>query len=162
MNARPAAAAGFTYFEVMLASVLLAGAVTCMGLALEQSATVSSNAPVTATADYLLQDGVAWARSLPRLDASGSTALGMESGETTTTDIDDVDDLNGLKESPPVDRSGLSYTDWTRSFLVETAQLANPALTATAGTTPLLRITITITRDGVEFASDTILLARTP
>lgn len=162
MNAPVSTTAGFTYFEVMLASVLLAGAVTCMGLALEQSATVSSNAPVVATADYLLQDGVAWARSLPRLDASGSTTIGMESGESAIGDIDDVDDLNGLKESPPIDRTGFSYAGWTRSFLVETAQLANPALTTTSGSTPLLRVTITVARDGVELASDTILLARTP
>lgn len=153
---------GFTYFEVLLAAVLLAGAVTCMGLALEQSASVAANAPLTATADYLLHDGIAWARSLPRVDSSGSTTIGMESGELVATDIDDVDDLNGLKESPPTDRTGATYTDWTRSFLVETAQLANPALTATSGSTPLLRVTITVARDGVELAADTILLARTP
>jgi len=153
---------GFTYFEVLLASVLLAGAVTCMGLALEQSATVTSNAPRIATADYLLHDGVAWARSLPRVDAAGTASLGMEAGETTVGDIDDVDDLNGIVQTSPTDLAGATYTGWQRSFVVESANLANPALPVAAGTTPLLRVTILVSYDGVELASDTILLARTP
>ena len=163
MTARRDPAAGFSYLEVMIASVILAGAVTCMGLALEQSATVSANAPIAATGDYLLQDGVAWARSLRRLDATGSTALGMEAGETLIAHIDDVDDLAGLVETNPVDRIGTAYgTRWRRAWTVVSAQIANPALTAAAGSTPLLRIDITVSLDGAVIASDTILLSRTP
>lgn len=155
--------AGFTYFEVLLASVILAGAVTCMGLALEQSATVTSNAPIAATGDYLLQDGVAWVRSLRRIDESGTGLIGMDAGETQLADIDDVDDLNGVVETGPVDRTGTAYpTQWKRAWTVASAQLTNPALDAASGSTPLLRIRIVVSYDGVVMASDTILLARTP
>lgn len=154
---------GFTYFEVLLASVILAGAVTCMGLALEQSATVTANAPIAATGDFLLQDGVAWVRSLPRIDDSGTSVIGMDTGESGLADVDDVDDLAGVVETAPVDRTGASYpTQWQRAWTITSAQLANPALDAASGTTPLLRIRIVVSYSGVVVASDTILLARTP
>lgn len=160
---RSPTADGFTYFEVLLASIILAGAVTCMGLALEQSASVTSNAPIVATADYLLQDGVAWVRSLPRVDRSGSAALGMEAGETAIADVDDVDDLAGVSEADPVDRNGTAFgADWNRTFTVESVSLTDPTITATAGSTPLLRIRIVVKYQKIEKATDTILVSRTP
>jgi MSHA pilin protein MshD len=79
-------------------------------------------------------------------DGGVAPVFGPEAGETRPT-FNDVDDYNGLIESPPSDRSGSAlagYTGWTRSTKVE---YMDPALlTIVLGTdTGLKRVTVTVT-----------------
>jgi MSHA pilin protein MshD len=79
-------------------------------------------------------------------DGGANPIFGPEAGETRAT-FNDVDDYNGLTESPPTDRSASplsGYTGWTRSTKVE---YVDPTLlTVVLGAdTGLKRITVTVT-----------------
>jgi len=154
---------GFTYLEVMLAAVVLAGTMASMGYALANSSDLADQQRIAAQGRYLLQDGVAWLRLLARVDATDATGFGMEAGESTVADVDDVDDLRGLVETGPLDRAGVAAgNDWQRSWSVVSADLTTPTTDAANGSTPLLRIGITISYQGRVVTGDTLLLSRTP
>ncbi len=154
---------GFTYLEVLLAAVVLAGTMASMGYALASTNDLAEQQKINAQGRYLLQDGVAWLRMLTRVDATDATGFGMEAGETTVADVDDVDDLRGLVETGPTDRAGLAASsDWQRSWTVVSADLSTPTTDAANGSTPLLRVGITISYLGRVVTSETLLLSRTP
>jgi type II secretory pathway pseudopilin PulG len=154
---------GFTYLEVLLAGVLLAGTMTSMGYALANSSDLGEQQRITAQGRYLLQDGIAWLRMLARVDATDATGFGMEAGEATINDIDDVDDLRGVVEVAPTDRAGVAAgADWQRSWTVVSADLTTPTTDAANGSTALLRVGLTITYQGRVVTGDTLLLSRTP
>jgi hypothetical protein len=154
--------AGFTYLEVLVAIAVLATAVIAMGSALEQVRMAAADDERTAIAEHLLHDGLAWVRSLPRLDARSPT-FGPESGETRGVDIDDVDDLANVVETAPVDRGGTQHdAAWSRRWTVESVRLANPDSAGADGSTPLLRVGLAVAHDGDEVATASLLLARTP
>lgn len=153
---------GFTYLEVLVAIAVLATAATAMASALEQVRMAAADDERTAIAEHLLHDGLAWVRSLPRLDATSPT-FGAESGETRGVDIDDVDDLANVVETAPVDRGGSKHdAAWSRRWTVESVRLANPNSAGADGSTTLLRIGLAVTHDGDEVATASLLLARTP
>ena len=151
---------GFTYVEVLLAVVILAAAAISAAYAVAQSRTAGSDDATAATADYLLQDGFAWARSLARVDEAVSGTFGFESGESVP---DDVDDLNGLDERPPVDRAGnVASSRWRRRWQVSSVLVADPNSLQPSGSTHLLRVDVAIRLDGPDYLVGSILLARTP
>jgi len=80
-------------------------------------------------------------------DPSAATLiLGPELGETRAA-FNDVDDYNGLSETPPKTASGTAiagYTGWSRSVLVEYADPSNPGGAASLTDQNLKRITITV------------------
>lgn len=154
---------GFTYLEVLLAAAILAATMASMGFAVGHAQNLATEQQVTAQARYLLQDGLAWVRMLAREDPTQPGGFGMEAGESTVYDVDDVDDLAGLVESAPTDLDGLAATaDWRRSWTVVSANLTTPTSDATAGSTPLLRLGVTISYQGRVVATETVLLSRTP
>jgi prepilin-type N-terminal cleavage/methylation domain-containing protein len=159
VSTRGGRGAGFTLVEVLLAVLLLACGTVSAAYALGQVRQESDDALVAATARYLLEDGVAWVRSLPRLDVV-SPLFGTEPGETS---VDDVDDLDGLLEAPPRDRAGNAQsTDWQRRFVVDSVQIGDPTQIAADGTTPLMRVQITVTWKGATRGQEELLLARLP
>ncbi|MBK8974930.1 MAG: hypothetical protein IPM29_03310 [Planctomycetes bacterium] len=161
MSRRATSVGGFTYVEVLLAVVILAGAVASMGLVLEQSRTIGTDAPRIATADYLLRDGFAWVRMLARSDPTSPGTFGLEAGEVAPDGIDDVDDLDGLIETQVVDRSGEMFgAEWSRKFAVSSVDLTDPRVTVAAGSTALLRVTIAVRLRGIDVAEDYALLWR--
>lgn len=161
MTAR--ASGGFTYLEVLLATALLAATMATMGYAVASSSDLADQQQRAAQARYLLQDGIAWVRSLARVDPSDASSFGREAGEATLADVDDVDDLAGVVETAPADRAGkFAGTDWQRTWTVVSADLTDPATSVGNGTTPLLRVAITISHQGLSVADETLLLSRTP
>ncbi len=152
--------AGFTYVEVLLAITILAAAAVSAAYAVAQARTTGENAAAAATAEYLLQDGFAWARSLPRLDEATAGTFGPEAGESVP---DDVDDLHALDERPPTDRAGnVMDGRWRRRWNVASVTLADPSAEQTGGSTHLLRVDVEVRRDDAVVATGSILLARTP
>lgn len=155
-------AAGFTYLEVLVAIAVLATGAIAMGSALEQVRMAAADDERAATAEHLLHDGLAWVRTLPRMDVDSPT-FGSESGETRGVDVDDVDDLANVVETAPSDRGGTSHAAaWSRRWTVESVRLANPASAGADGSTTLLRVGLAVAYDGTEVASASLLLARTP
>lgn len=157
----PDASGGFVYAEVLLAVMIVALAVSGMALVLEQSRRVTTDGAAIDTAAYLLQDGVAWVRLLARSDPQTPSSFGREVNEPTIADIDDVDDLDGLAESPVVDRAGTAAgSEWRRTWTVTSVSLTDPRIAAAPGATALLRVRIGVLRQGDELASQVLLIWR--
>jgi hypothetical protein len=84
-------------------------------------------------------------------DPNQTPGLGKESGETTRSQFDDVDDYDGWTESPPKNRAGTDlagFTGWSRSVTVVRAQRASPMQNA-GSDEGLKRITISVSKSGV-------------
>jgi type II secretory pathway pseudopilin PulG len=161
MTRRARIAAGFSYVEVLLAMAILAGAVASMSFALGNSRDTNADADRFKTALYLVDDGLAWVMSLHRRDPESPTSFGVESGETAAT-FDDVDDLSGYTETTVADRTGTVFSGgWTRVFAVEPVDVANPIVVVAAGSTALLRVTVSV-RHGDEIAKESVLLWSLP
>lgn len=74
-------------------------------------------------------------------------AFGPESGETSRAQYNDVDDYNGLVESPPRNTDGTSmneFNNWKRSVKVEFVNATSLTGAASATETSAKRITITV------------------
>ena len=78
-------------------------------------------------------------------EPAGTPTFGPEAGETRAT-YDDVDDYNGLSETPPATRAGVAlagYAGWTRAVAV--AYVSPAALAVSSTATTLKRVTVTVT-----------------
>lgn len=151
-------AAGFSYVEVLMAVAVLAVAAVSAGYAVAAARTASSEARTAATARYLLQDGLAWVRSLPRQEPT-SPVFGAEAGESV---VDDVDDLELRTETAPTDRAGAAApAGWQRSWRVQSVSLDDPTLVVAAGSTSLLRVRLVVSHQGAERAKEDLWLVRT-
>ena len=90
---------------------------------------------------------------LPMREPTCDCGFGIDSGETgNRSNLDDVDDYNGLVDSPPTSRTGVAlagFTAFSRQVTIEMVQSANwDATTATyAG---VYRITVRVLRSGTE------------
>lgn len=151
--------AGFTLLEVLVAVSILSVGALAMGSALEQARVAAADDARSAVADHLLQDGLAYVRSLPRLDAE-APRFGAEPAELT---VDDVDDLDERVETGPTDLAGVSHDPrWTRRYTVQSVALDAPATVVADGTSTLLRVTVAVALDGADLRTASLLLARTP
>jgi MSHA pilin protein MshD len=79
-------------------------------------------------------------------DPGASPVFGPEPGETRAT-FDDVDDYNGLIESPPTQQNGTAIPDvatgWQRSVAVSYVDPSNPSNVVSSST--LKSVTVTVT-----------------
>jgi type II secretory pathway pseudopilin PulG len=155
MNTR----AGFTYLEVLLATIIVAGAAITAAHALATVRDADESDRIRLAAERLLQDGIVAVRRLPRLDPR-NPVYGFEPGETVP---DDVDDLDGHSETGPTDLAGTTFAGaWRRTWAVTTVDLDDPQRAVAAGSTSLLRVRIGIEYQSAEIATETLWLARTP
>jgi MSHA pilin protein MshD len=79
-------------------------------------------------------------------DPNGGTTLGPDSGETTRSLYDDVDDYNGWSESPPQSHDGNvlpGFTGWKRQVAV--AYIDPSTMATTAQDLGVKRVTVTVT-----------------
>ncbi len=156
MNAR-----GFTYLEVLLAVVVLAMGTIGASQAVLSLQQQDERVLPELLAQQLLDDAVAYVRTLPRQDTV-SPVFGREGGEGTGT-VDDVDDLEKDVEKGPTDLAGTVWSkDWSRVWAVRSVSPNAVATTAPAGSTPLVEVQIVIEYLGAELARTVLLLARTP
>jgi prepilin-type N-terminal cleavage/methylation domain-containing protein len=152
-------ARGFTYLEVLLAVVVLAMGTVAASQALLSLQDQDERMQPQRLARQLLEDGVAWVRTLPRLDPQ-NPVFGVEADDAM---IDDVDDLSSTIETGPTDLGGNGWAaDWYRSWSVRSVAPDAIAAPASPGSTTLLEVTITVGCDGADLAATTLLLARTP
>jgi len=154
MNRRPAGCAsrsGFSLIEVAVSSLLvgsvLVAALSTVGAVLRFRSTTSD----TARGALLATDLLAEIQSQPYSDPNQTPVFGRESGETTRSQFDDVDDYHNWAETPPANRPGTSlsgFAGWSRSVTVVRAQRNSPSLNS--GTDEgLKRIKITVLKNGV-------------
>lgn len=105
---------------------------------------------------YLAQDLMAEITSKPYTDPGATPLFGPEGAEIVggRSTYDDVDDYNGLSESPPKDRSGTSIpgaTSWTRAVTVIWVMPADLTQTSLIDRGAKL-ITVTVSRNNATLA----------
>jgi prepilin-type N-terminal cleavage/methylation domain-containing protein len=146
---------GFTLLESMVATMLIAIAITAI-LAANAAYSRSNGAGVTlSTAEFLIDQIRAITDTLPAIDPESDTdTFGAE--EASLALYDDVDDFDGLSLSPPVDLSGSELTDlahFTQQITVENVLSTNLETTASDHSTTFLRVTATVLVNGRDITS---------
>jgi MSHA pilin protein MshD len=153
IHGRPlrAARSGFSLIEVAISSILvgsiLVAAMSTVGAVLRFRSSTSDSA----RAALLATDLLAEIQNQTYSDPNQTPVFGKESGETTRSQFDDVDDYDGWTESPPKNRSGTNltgFTGWARSVSVVRAQRNSPMQTA-GSDEGLKRIRITVSKNSV-------------
>lgn len=145
-------ARGFTLIEAtvstLIVGLMLAAALRLVGAsALAQQQSTDRSRGVLLAADLLAE-----IQALPYDDPNDIPLLGIELSELLSgrAGFDDVDDYDGLTESPPKDSSGKplnDFADWGRRVRVDYVNLLNPALTS-GSDTGVKRITVQAVRNG--------------
>ncbi len=90
-------------------------------------------------------------------DSVNVDSLGVESNELAVQRryFDDIDDFDGIENTPPQLSNGASYTNlqgWTRSVIVQHVEVANPS-SSSLTETGLKRVRVVVQKDGVTLAS---------
>ena len=144
-------APGFTYIELLTAIVVvgigICGAMAGIRSGLDLSHSAASMELSRHLADSLRQ----YASGLAFSDPQGGGVFGAE--EASFADYDDVDDLDGLFLSPPIDENGTvmsGYAGWGQRIKKIDSIDPDTLLAAADGTTDLLRIKVIIERGGRE------------
>ena len=140
---------GFTFLELMFATVFLGTMVIAASSALGAAATAkTTRASQPLTAMDLAQEIHAATMLLPRSPGNGTPA-------TAGDDVGILEDLDGAVFNPPLD-AGLSdipgMTRWSQEVDLAPLSLANPSNAAAVGADPsetLYALTVTIKQDGV-------------
>ena len=140
------APAGFTFIEVLLATVILGTVLVAATTSLTgsvQAQDIMVGEPVAALG--LAREIHSLALVLPRTAGDGVPA-------TTGSEVLLLEDLDGAQFSPPIDaakRTLASATGWSQQVLIEAVDLASPDQLAADATSAgaLLRLTVTV-REG--------------
>jgi prepilin-type N-terminal cleavage/methylation domain-containing protein len=144
---------GFTLMETVISTVVLSllvvAGLNAAGALGQARRSLGDRALAQGMAQSLLAEVVA----MPYEDAQDKTeALGLEPGENVErSSWDDVDDSNGLMESPPLDAAGNPISDepgWERTVLVEWVELSGGEIKDVGGESGLKRVTVSVRRGG--------------
>lgn len=132
---------------MLLVAGILAAAIQASTSAVAVRAKASDREFAVTLAEALIAEVLA----KPYADPSGATPLGLDAGESWNPRLtNDVDDYDGLTESPPFDASGSAIpgaTGWRRAVRVELVNPADP--TATVATDQgAKRVTVTVYKGG--------------
>jgi MSHA pilin protein MshD len=160
-------ARGFTIVEVsvcvIIVGVMFSAVMQTVGQSAIMQFKVSERTSGMQLARMLMVEIMQQAYTEP---STTTTALGPESGETRPT-FEDVDDYNGLSESPPVNMDGTainvpSASTWRRTV---TVVWVNPATLATASPqveTGVKKITVNVSHNGFAVATLTAIRSNAP
>ena len=149
----PGNARGFTAIEALFATVLLAILTAAVSGALMAGRQQSKLARDTLAASFLAQSLMDEIIRLPFSDPSGYTAMGPDTGETSRSLYNNVDDYSGYTDGPNgiTDIAGNTYSSTYQVFTRSVSMTA--VSTSPAGwnrTLTGLLVTVTVSRDGVE------------
>ena len=141
------ASAGFTFIEVLLATVILGTMLVAASTSISgtvQAQSIMSGEPVTA---------LGFAREIHSLALVLPHTAGDGTPATTGSEVAVLDDLDGAQFTPPIDAAKqtlTAYVGWSQQVLIESVDLASPdqlaASPGAAGT--LLRLTVTVRQGG--------------
>ena len=96
-------------------------------------------------------------------DPTTPTNWGIESGESSVAAYDDLDDLDGISFTPPIDarrQSLSSYTNWKQTVTVDTVNPASIGTTTTKGSQPINRLTVKVYKSNLEVCSLTWMVSK--
>lgn len=163
---------GFTLIETAMSSLLVGILIAASMQTVGTVARVRNTSHDKSSAALLAHQLLAEILDMDYQESTGTPAFGTETGETSRSLYDDIDDYHNLSESPPSFRDGTSmtsYSGWTRSVSVTEVGTTDSLLTSTltVGTTPVgiglksgtttatgvRRITVTVKKNGTTMAT---------
>jgi len=160
--ARRGARSGFTLIETAVASIIIALAVLSIVAAQQAYIRVGDVAQKNDAALSLANEVREITMNMPMVDPiTGNAVYGPEADETSVEHYDDLDDFAGsggagVTFSPPINALRQTIPNmpgWSQNVTVENVAANDITGSAvTAGTTDLLRMTVTVTRDDIEYA----------
>jgi prepilin-type N-terminal cleavage/methylation domain-containing protein len=157
-------ASGFTLVEVII-SVLIVGILFTAALQAAAAARVADYLVANRNRGALLAQGLMDEITQKAYKNPTLPVFGPESGETSRSAFNDVDDYHNWSESPPQNPDGTSvpdYTNWTRTVTVEWVPSTDLTGPASASETGLKRITVTVKFKDKPVASVVALRANAP
>jgi MSHA pilin protein MshD len=158
---------GFTLIEALIASFVVAVATVGVGSMLaatsQQSGAMNDSSIGQALARQLMEE----IASKPIEDSTGAISLGPESGETSRSQYDQIDDYNGYSDTTSsiqmLDGTTVNLGNgqtYTRSVAVEYRTTASGAA-SNASTAPFCVVSVTVTAANGVPVKLTRLFART-
>lgn len=152
---------GFSLLEVLVASTLMVLAVTAMMMAFGSSTMVAQKAQEVTRACFLTQQIREMAITLPFTDPDGSALWGREAGESEGYPYDDIDDLANATLTPPLLSDGTVASDlsnWSQVVTVQSVSPSNFDQNVTNGSSPVVRVTVSV-KHGDEVMAELTWLA---
>jgi len=146
---------GFTLIEAALVTAIISIGVVAMLELLAVGTISNGNGAEQTTAMNLAKNIREMTFGMAPCDPTNPTNWGLETGETTAASYDDIDDLDGITFSPPIDarRQTLSsYSNWSQTITVKTVDPNRLTLTVPNGSAGALRITCQIKHNGKDVA----------
>jgi len=142
---------GSSMIEVVIATLLsgvvIVGALNVMGGAIKTRTVLATYSEGPLLANELLAEVMSQSYEDPEAPGTGELfGVGRESGETTRSTFDDVDDYLNYNESPPLDSNDLpmaQYTNWTRAVFWTYAKRSDGSFSFMPS--GLTKVTITVT-----------------
>ena len=152
---------GFTLVEILFATILIGLAVTAL-IAANTAFSRSNAAGVTiSTAEFLCEQIRELTMTLEVTDPdTGTDVFGAE--EAGLAGYDDIDDLDGVAFSPPINisRNQLSqFSAYTQQITVENVNAGNLEQVVADHSSPFVRITVTILYNSRQISSTSWLRA---
>jgi type II secretory pathway pseudopilin PulG len=139
--------------EALVAAAILSILTAAVSSALMAGRAQSKLARDTLNASFLAQSLMDEINRLPFTDPQGYTTIGPDSGETTRSTFDNIDDYHNYTDGPAgiTDLAGNAYPDVYQTF-TRTVTMTAVSMTPSGWgrTMSGLLITVTVWRDGVE------------
>jgi len=131
----------------LLSGVVIVGALNVMGGAIKTRTVMATFSEGPLLANELLAEVMSQSYEDPESPGTGVLfGVGVESGESSRSTFDDVDDYWNYSESPPLDSNDMpmaQYTNWTRAVSWTYANRSNGIFTFMPS--GLTKITVTVT-----------------
>ena len=144
---------GFTLIEAAIVTVIV-GVGTVAVLQLMAAGTMSNaESSELTTGLNLANDIKEMSRGLAFADPTTPAVWGVNAGESSVATYDDIDDLDGVTFSPPIDarrQSLSSYTNWKQTVTVETVNPASIGSSTTKGSQPINRVTVKVYKNNMD------------
>ena len=144
---------GFTLMETGLATIIIGVGVKAVMELLANGTTANYDGAEQTTAINLAKNIREMCLNLSFTDPVTPNVWGLDSGESASnpSTINDLNDLDGLTFSPPLDSRKVAiagWTDWSQAIVVHSVDPSRLTLDVPDGTTPANRITVTISHKG--------------
>jgi len=148
---------GFTLLETLFAAFLIGLAVVSIVIASETFTTVNGTGIDVSTAEFLIEEIKGLMAPLPLVDPETATAaFGPETGESSISDYDDLDDFDSLTISPPIDISVAvisGFSGFTQQITVQNVNASNLEQVAADHGSDFVRVTVAISKNGQQITT---------
>jgi len=155
---------GFTLLEVLIAVILVGVSIAALVVANTSFTLANGTGADISTAEFLVEQMRELTATLAVMEPDVTNpTFGIEGGETTLADYDDVDDFDNLAFSPPIaaDRTVLSdFAAFSQQVIVQNVSASNFDTVVGDGLSDFFRITVTVSLNGNQLSSTSWIRAR--